>query len=211
VKILLLEDNKRLNNTITKRLSLIGYDIHSFTDGEEALKHIDDGYNCFILDINVPNIDGVELLKKIREYHTQIPVIIISSTVELDVIKDAYSFGCDEYLKKPFYIDELEIKIQKLCKIDDSLLQIAPDCLFDITHHTLRYDSEQTSLTKKESLLLQLLLTQRGTPVSFETIQSVVWEGNPSSIDSVRTLIKRLRKLLPDNTIQTVINFGYKI
>lgn len=211
MKILLLEDNQRLNNTITKKLRLNGYECESFTDGQKAYDAIDNGYNCFILDINVPNLDGVELLKRIREYHKQTPVIIISSTVELDVIKDAYSFGCDDYLKKPFYIDELLIKIQRLCKIDKNCFILSDQCTFDFITNTLIHENKQTTLTKKESLLLELLLSQKDKPVSFETIQSVVWEGNPSSIEAVRTLVKRVRKLLPDHTIETIVNFGYKI
>jgi len=123
MKLLLLEDNKKLNETITKRLKLKGYKVESFIDGAQAYEAIADGFSCFILDINVPNIDGIKILKKIREFYTEVPVIIISASVELDVIKQSYDFGCNDYLKKPFFIDELEIKVQKLCKIQDDLIQ----------------------------------------------------------------------------------------
>ena len=119
MKILLLEDNQKLNKTITKRLKLKDYNVVSFLDGAEAYEKITDGFSCFILDINVPNIDGIKILKKIREYYEIVPVIIISASVELDVIKQSYDFGCNDYLKKPFFIDELEIKIEKLCNIKD--------------------------------------------------------------------------------------------
>jgi DNA-binding response OmpR family regulator len=211
VKILLLEDNVRLNNTITKRLTLSGYQCDSFVDGKEAYSAIDNGYSCFILDINVPSLDGVELLKKIREFHKQTPVIIISSTVELDVIKDAYGFGCDDYLKKPFYIDELEFKIEKLCMVDGGCQMLCNDFTFDVRSNILSSSSEEYQLTKKEGALLNLLLSNKSIPVSFETIQGVVWEGNASSVDSVRTLVKRVRKYLPKDTIKTVVNVGYKI
>ena len=95
MKILLLEDNKRLNSTITKRLSAKGYEVFSFTDGLEAYEAIDDGYICFVLDINVPSMDGIEILKKIREYNSNTPIIIISSSIELEIIKDSYKYGCN--------------------------------------------------------------------------------------------------------------------
>ena len=77
MKILLLEDNKKLNETITKRLKLKNYNVISFTDGSDAYENITEGFSCFILDINVPNIDGINILKKIREYYKIVPVIII--------------------------------------------------------------------------------------------------------------------------------------
>lgn len=117
MKILLLEDNKKLNSTIIKRLEIKGYEIDGFTDGQDAYDAISDGYNCFILDINVPNVDGIEILKRIRKYYKEVPVIIISATVELDIIKESYDFGCNDYIKKPFFIDELEIKIKNCVKL----------------------------------------------------------------------------------------------
>lgn len=114
MKILLLEDNQRLNATIVKRLEAKGHKIDAFVDGKEAYNALDNGYMCFILDINVPSVDGIEILKRIRDFYQETPVIIISSSVELDVIRDAYNYGCNDFIKKPFFIDELEIKIEKI-------------------------------------------------------------------------------------------------
>lgn len=103
MNILLLEDNKKLNQTITKRLKLKGYKVDSYLDGNEAFNSITEGFSCFILDINVPNIDGIKILKKIREFYDEVPVIIISASTELEVIKESYAFGCNDYLKNLFY------------------------------------------------------------------------------------------------------------
>ena len=132
MKILLLEDNKKLNEAISKRLKLKGYNVLSFLDGEEAYEAITDGFSCFVLDINVPNIDGIKILKKIREFYSGLPVIIISASVELDVIKQAYEFGCNDFLKKPFFIDELEIKIERYCNIQNDKIFFDEDCYFDL-------------------------------------------------------------------------------
>ncbi len=138
MKILLLEDNKRLNETIKKRLEAKGYEVDSFLDGREAYEAIDNGYICFVLDINVPRLNGIDLLKKIRDFYTETPVIIISSTVELEMIKDAYSIGCNDYLKKPFYIDELEIKIDKLCNLNKEIVELGENCIFDFKKSLLK-------------------------------------------------------------------------
>ena len=209
MKILLLEDNKRLNETIVKRLESKSFEVHSFEDGQEAYNAVDNGYTCFVLDINVPSLDGTELLKKIREYNIDTPVIIISSTVELDVIKNAYGYGCNDYLKKPFFIDELEIKIEKLCHFDKDIIDISDNYKFNFKDSLLEIDGESEHLSRKERLLLNLLLAQRGKVVSSDTIQAIVWEGNFASIDSIRSLVRRVRKKIPMDCIDTSVDVGY--
>ncbi len=209
MKILLLEDNEKLNNTIKKRLEIKGYKVFSYIDGSQAYESITEGFSCFILDINVPNVDGIKILKKIREYYDEVPVIIISSTVELDIIKQSYDFGCNDYLKKPFFIDELEIKIEKLCQIKDELIQFDIGVSFDYKSSLLLINNEEFRLTKKERLLLNLFLTNKNQIVTYEAIENYVWEGSFASIDSIRSLVRRLRKVLQKEYIQTVVDTGY--
>ena len=209
MKILLLEDNKKLNETITKRLKLKNYTVISFTDGAEAYENITEGFSCFILDINVPNVDGIHLLKKIREYYKVVPVIIISASVELDIIKQSYDFGCNDYLKKPFFIDELEIKIEKLCNIQDDKIYFDENSYFDFKSATIIIDNQETRLTKKEKLLINLFLSKKNQVITYETIESYVWEGSFVSLESIRSLIRRVRKILIKDYIQTVVDTGY--
>ncbi len=209
MKILLLEDNKRLNETIKKRLEAKGYEVDSFLDGREAYEAIDNGYICFVLDINVPRLNGIDLLKKIRDFYTETPVIIISSTVELEMIKDAYSIGCNDYLKKPFYIDELEIKIDKLCNLSKEIIELGENCIFDFKKSLLKAGEKEEHLSKKEKLLLNLLINEKGSVVTFDKIQAMVWEGNFTTLDSIRSLVRRLRKKIPFECIETIVNVGY--
>ena len=209
MKILLLEDNQKLNDTITKRLKIKGYNLLSFTDGAEAFEAVSDGFSCFILDINVPNIDGIKILKKIREYYPTLPVIIISASVELDMIKQAYDLGCNDFLKKPFFIDELEIKIEKLCKIQNEKIFFDENCYFDFKSAVLKMDEKEVRLTKKEKLLMNLFLTKKNQVISYESIENYVWEGNFASLESIRSLIRRVRKIIEKDYIQTVVDTGY--
>lgn len=209
MKILLLEDNQRLNNTIVKRLEAQGHKIDAFIDGKDAYEALDNGYMCFILDINVPNIDGIEILKKIRDFYHETPIIIISSSVELDVIRDAYSYGCNDFIKKPFFIDELEIKIEKLCNIRNDIVDLGNDCKFDFRTSLLKIGEDEEHLSRKERLLLNVLITEKGKVVSFDKIQAMVWEGNFASLDSIRSLMRRLRKKIPFECIETVVDVGY--
>ena len=209
MKILLLEDNKKLNETITKRLKLKGYDVSSLIDGAEAYEKITDGFSCFILDINVPNIDGIKILKKIREYYDQLPVIIISASVELDVIKQSYDLGCNDFLKKPFFIDELEIKIERFCNIQNDKIKFDENSYFDFKSSLVVIDNIENRLTKKEKLLMNLFLTKKNQIISYEAIENYVWEGSFASLESIRSLIRRLRKVLTNEYNQAVVDTGY--
>ena len=210
MKILLLEDNKKLNTTIVKRLQLKGFKIDSFIDGKNAYDAITNNYDCFILDINVPNIDGIKILKKIREYYDKIPIIIISASVELDFIKQSYDFGCNDYIKKPFFIDELEIKIDQLCTIQNTQIQYDVNSYFDNEASTIEFDNKKVKLTKKERLLLNLLLSKPNQIITYEQIEYSVWESSSVSHESLRSLVRRLRKALVYEYIQTIIDSGYK-
>jgi DNA-binding response OmpR family regulator len=209
MKILLLEDNARLNATIVKRLEAKGYEVHAFIDGKKAYEALDNGYTCFILDINVPSVDGIEILKRIRDFYHETPVIIISSSVELEVIKDAYSYGCNDFIKKPFFIDELEIKIEKFCNIRRDIVMLKENCTFDFQSSLLKVGDYEEHLSRKEKLLLNVLISEKGKVVTFDKIQAMVWEGNFASLDSIRSLMRRLRKKLPFDGIETVVDVGY--
>jgi len=210
MKILLLEDNRRLNNTIVKRFKSKNFTIDSFLDGQEALNSIDRGYDCFVLDINVPSIDGLSVLKYVKDSYPNIPVLIISSSVELESIKGAYNLGCDDYIKKPFYIDELELKIEKLCNLEGETILLSENTEYNIHTRELFFKNESIKLTKKERLLLNLFIKNLNKVVSFEEIQSYVWH-DIASVDSIRSLVMKIRKKLPENQIETLIDVGYRL
>ena len=157
MKILLLEDNKRLSNLIIDALEEKNYKVDWFEDGKVALESIHNGYDCFILDINVPGIDGLSLLKELRVMDDKTPAIIISANVELETIKDAYVKGCDEYMKKPFYIYELETRIDKLCKKVSKDISLPNNYTYNLDLEKLFDEKkEELKLAKKEILLFNL-------------------------------------------------------
>jgi len=211
VKILVLEDNKRLSNVIVEALEQKNYHVDLFDDGKKALTAIDNGYDCFILDINVPGVDGLTLLKEIRIMDDKTPAIIISANVELETIQDAYSKGCDEYLKKPFYMYELETKLDKLCKVTNDIVSLLENFTYDVLKELLCDSADvEVKLAKKEILLINLFTKNIDKVVSFEQIEQYVWEGNLTTNENIRALIKRLRKKLPHDTIVSQGGMGYK-
>ncbi len=210
MKVLLLEDNKRLSSLIVEALEEKNYKIDCFEDGKKALEAIYNGYDCFILDINVPGIDGLTLLKEIRVMDDKTPAIIISANVELETIKDAYIKGCDEYLKKPFYIYELELKLDKFCKKTQNNITLLEGFIYDIAKEKLlNSNKEEVKLAKKEILLLNLFTKNLEKVLTFEQIEQYVWEGDLTTNENIRALIKRLRKKLPLNTLISQGGMGY--
>ena len=210
MKILLLEDNKRLSNLIIEALEEKNYKVDWFEDGKIALESIYNGYDCFILDINVPGLDGLTLLKELRDMNKTTPAIIISANVELETIKDAYIKGCDEYIKKPFYIYELELKLDKLCKRKDESLKLPNDFIYDIEKEKLFDEkNEEVKLAKKEILLFNLFAKNLEKVITFEQIEQYVWEGDLTTNENIRALVKRLRKKLPIDTIISQGGMGY--
>lgn len=212
MKILVLEDNKHLSNLIKEAFSQKNYHVDMFEDGKKALNAIDNGYDCFILDINVPGVDGLTLLKEIRSMDETTPAIIISANLDLETIRKAYNKGCDDYLKKPFYMYELETKLEKLCSIEEKIIDIVEDWSFDIEKEKL-FDSSsvEIKLAKKEILLMDLLAKNIGKVVSFEQIEQYVWEGDLTTTENIRALIKRIRKKLPKDAIMSQGGIGYTL
>lgn len=211
MKILVLEDNKRLSNLIKVALEDKGYSVDLYDDGHKAIESIDMGYDAFVLDINVPGIDGLSMLKEIRIMDNKTPAVIISANIELETIQDAYKKGCDEYLKKPFYMYELETKIERLCK-HDTVLHLKDGFEYDLALESLRDAAGNiVKLAKKEILMMNLFAKNINKTVTFTQIEQYVWEGDLTSNENIRALIKRLRKKLPSESICSQGGLGYNI
>lgn len=211
MKILILEDNERLCNLMKQALTKNRYKVDTVDNGEKALEMITNGYGCFILDINVPNLDGISVLEYIRSYYKDVPIIIISSNHELEKIQKSYEIGCNDYLKKPFFLYELIQKIQKLCKLKNTLIDFGEGFIFDYNKQFLMKGTEQIKLAKKEILFLELLVKDIHRVFSFDEIEDYVWEGEETNLINVRALVKRLRKKIPENSIKIVKGIGYSM
>lgn len=210
MKILLLEDNISLAEIIKEMFEEKGLSVDWFQDRLEALYAIINGYDCFILDINVPSLSGLNLLKEIRDRDKNTPAIIISSNIELETIQQAYLSGCNDFLKKPFYIYELECKVDLLCKKEKKVsfgngfyYNLEEEILFD-------KDANSVKLTQKEKRLLTLMCKTPNVTISLEVIEQYVWEGELVGISGIRSLIKRVRSKVCKDFIQTE-NYGYKL
>ncbi|PLY11815.1 MAG: two-component system response regulator [Sulfurimonas sp.] len=217
MKILYLEDDINLSQTVEEFLKDEGFDVVCVYDGEEALESIYTArFDLFLLDVSVPQIDGFELLKELREANILTPAIFITSLNSIKDLSSGYECGADDYVKKPFALKELFLRINALLKrvykTQERLIKVTDEIDFNIYSNELIKEGEKIALNQKELLLLKLLLRYKNECVNFENIYKNVWQYNEShSYMSLRTYIKNLRKHIGKEHILSIKNIGYKL
>lgn len=216
-KILLLEDDATLNETVTEFLEEEGYEVISVFDGEEAQEKLyESKYDLLLLDINVPGIDGLDLLKESREQGIVAPAIFITSMDSVDDLERGFESGCDDYIRKPFALKELKIRIETLLKRsfyhqDKERIIIATDIEYDPKNSELVVNGEAVSLGHKEATLMKLFVKNEGEVLAHERIFEHLWNYDEEPSDSaLRTYIKNLRKLIGKERIVSIKKQGYK-
>ncbi len=156
MNILLIEDDLTLNELITDYLKLNGNSVVSLEDGMNAIDTINKtNFDLYIIDINIPHINGLEIVKYIRQKDISTPIIMITASMELENFKTAYKNGCDDYIKKPFYLEELEIRIDKLLSKKsngNSLIKISDTITYDTEYEELSVRGEVKRLRKKREI-----------------------------------------------------------
>jgi DNA-binding response OmpR family regulator len=214
VKVLLIEDDIQLNTTISNFLQSISYKVVSVLDGEVAINTIDkEDFNLFIIDINIPTINGLEIVKYIRQKDLNTPIVIITASIELNNFKSAFEYGCSEYIKKPFFLEELEIRINNLlCKRIENIINISQNISYDVEYEELKIDNEVIKLRKKERRLLTILLQNLNHTVDNETLCSYIWENEIKQSYPLRQLVSELRKYFDtsENFIFSDVGIGYR-
>lgn len=164
-------------------------------------------YDLYIIDINLPESNGISLVKELRLKYPQVPIIMVSGYNDIETIMEAYEVGCDEYLKKPFDLRELEIKVSKL--MNDKLLNLSDNVQYDVAGRTLCIDGEEVHLSQKESNLMHTFMTNINRPLSHDYLESIIWGGVEDNGHALRNLILRLRKRIGTGIIDTVQGKGY--
>jgi len=214
--ILLLEDDIQLNDTVKQFLEIKGYKVLTAYDGIEAEeiayeKHID----LMLLDVKVPHVSGFDFLKSVRNRGEEIPAIFITSLNDVKDVEKGFALGCDDYIRKPFALKELLVRVESLLKrtfgTHDEKVDLGEGIAFDVKELILTKEKEKIPLKTKELKLLSLFLQHPNTLINYETINSTLWnyDEEPSS-GSLRTYIKTLRAAIGREKIETIKNVGYR-
>ncbi len=216
-KILLLEDDVTLNETISEFLQEQDFEVVSVYDGNEASEIIyEKGFDLFLLDGNVPHLNGFELLKQKRKEGVTTPAIYITSLNSMDALEDGYESGCDDYIRKPFALKELLFRMQSILKRNffhesNAKIAITKNIHYDTESNLLFVDGNEQSLSTKEALLLKLFLQHRDEVLTHEVIYNTLWEYEETPSESaLRTYIKNLRKILSKEMIVSIKKLGYR-
>lgn len=217
MKILYLEDDTDLADTIEEFLEDKGFEVVVVHDGEQALEvSFNKNFDLFIFDIQVPKLNGFELLKNLRAANINTPTIFTTSLNRIEDLSKGYSVGADDYLKKPFLLEELYLRIQALLKREyksiENIIQIDENIKFDTNLQQVKIDENTFDLNNKECQLLKLLAKNKNHCVSFEIIFETVWSFEDiHSEQSLRTYIKNLRKILGKEKIVSIKKQGYML
>lgn len=217
LKILLLEDDMLLSEIIEEFLISLGYEVTLALNGEIAQdKALSQKFDLFILDVNVPFLNGFEFLKSLRDLHDNTPAIFITSLNTPADMHKGFEVGGDDYIKKPFDLSELELRIENIKKhfkldFDNDTLVINKDIIFNPTTFSLIKNSKPITLPPKEAKILTYLMEHSNRIISLEELSVNIWDYDHIPSDStIRTYIKNIRKLIGQETIINLKGVGYR-
>lgn len=216
-KILLLEDDANLNDTITDFLEDEGYAVESTYDGYEAQDMLyESKFDLLLLDVNTPGIDGFSLLKEARENGVVAPSIFITSLDGIEDLEKGFESGCDDYIRKPFVLKELLIRIETLLRRGffheaSEMIVIDEGIEYNTKSNELVVQGEAQTLGNKESALFKLFMKHPNEVISHDRIYKELWDFDEDPSDTaLRTYIKNIRKIIGKDRIVSIKKQGYK-
>ena len=218
MRLLVVEDEKKLNDLITKKLEKEYYGVDSCFDGEEAVRYVEGTeYDAIILDIMLPKLDGFEVIKRIRAKKNKVPILLLTARDNIDDKVKGLDYGADDYLVKPFIFEELMARIRVLLRRNsgnaDNVITVA-NLKVDLDAKTVFRDGVLIKLSGREYSILEYLIRNKGKILPRERIEDHIWnyeyEGGTNVID---VYIRYLRKKIDDSytpkLIHTIRGLGY--
>ncbi len=220
MKILLIEDNQRIARLISKGLKAQAYVVDLAYDGETGFDlATTEKYSLIIVDLMIPKINGIDLVKKLRQEKSETPILILTAKGQTEDKVNGLDAGADDYLVKPFFFDELLARIRALTRRQKPIL---PDeikyknLVLNRKTFEIKKENKLIYLTKKEFLILEYLLKNKGQVVSKTELIENVWDYDADILfNTVEVFIKKIRRKIDNQNeqsiIKTVKGFGYKI
>lgn len=223
MRILVVEDEYKLADVIASRLKKENYEVDIFTDGEEGLESaLTNIYDLIILDVMLPNVNGFEILKRIRKEKVNSKVIMLTAKSQLEDKLSGLNQGANDYMTKPFHIDELVARVNVQLRNTNS--EIAEDCIEvgDLSLNTkttnllCKTTNESIDIVKKEFLLLEYFMRNPEQTLSREDIYEKVWgfesDAESNNLEAYLSFIRRKFKVIGSKAqIKAVRGLGYKL
>ncbi len=215
MKILLVEDDVMLGEAISKHIESTGHVVTWIKDGNQAHELIaKKNFDLLLLDINVPGMDGLTLLETVHSEKIRIPSIFISALVDIEDISRAYDIGCFDYLKKPFHLKELSLRIEKLLQsrqVPQAHKRLSKSYSFDSDTMTLLFNNEPHILPKRQLQIIELLAQNRSRIVNYDMFRDYVWNDDMIDNATIRAELNRIKNVLKEDMIINIRSIGYMI
>ncbi|MBU1657439.1 response regulator transcription factor [bacterium] len=214
IKILLVEDDLLFAETLTDLLEDEGYSVTHCPNGQKALDiTYENKFDVYLLDINLPLIDGITLLKELRGANDNTPSIFLTSHKDKDMLSRGFLSGGDDFITKPFDTNELLLRIHALLRrVKITKIKCIRLLCHDEIHKRILYDGNELDLSFKEYQLLLLLMQHVNNVLPREMIIDELWNSSESgSYGAVRVYINRIKQLLPVMKIENIRGIGYKL
>ena len=218
MRLLVVEDERALCRSIAEGLRLDGYEVDACEDGREALKLCEvEDYDLILLDLNLPGMDGMEVLRQLRQTDGETGVLILSARGQVRDKVEGLDAGASDYLTKPFHFEELEARVRSLTRrrfIQADVCLRCGEIAFDTKSRAATAGGHALALTRKEAGLLEYLLLHQGRVISQEEMIEHLWDGSVNSFSNsirvhVSSLRKKLRAALGYDPIQNKVGQGY--
>ena len=216
MKILLLEDDIALNDILRDFLSDNDFEVTSCENGEDALeKLIENRFDLAILDINTPSLSGLEVLIELRNrYKNNIPIIIITAYHDISNLKKAFENRADDYIRKPFDLEELKIRISKLNReflLKEDNFFLDDNTIFKPELSQIIKNDKIINIAQKEKDILRYFINHKSRVISNDELFQNIWNYNEAPSDAtIRVYIKTIREIIGKNRISTIRGVGYK-
>jgi DNA-binding response OmpR family regulator len=216
LKVLFVEDEDIIRDKIASSLRYIVTQVESASNGLIALEKLKTFTpDLIITDLEMPNMNGIELIQKVREQNKKICIIVITAYTSEKYLLELIDMHIEKYMIKPITLEKM-IEALEDCQysLKNPIIinkELPDDYKYDWNQKLLFHEDTMISLTKKEILFLELLFKNINTITSFEELQSVVWQDNIMTDNALRSLIRNLRKKLPKDFIVNLSGVGYKV
>ena len=216
--ILVVEDERALCETIVRSLRRLAYSVDFCYDGNEAIELLSiERYDLVLLDLNLPGIDGMTVLRTLRQTDRDTRVLILSARIEVSDKVGGLDAGANDYLAKPFHLDELEARIRSLALRQFTQNDVVLSCgqlTFDTRSRTATAAGHELTFTRKETGIFEYLMLHQGRPVSQEELLDHVWDNSVDNFSNsirvhISSLRKKLRAALGYDPIRNRIGEGY--
>jgi DNA-binding response OmpR family regulator len=217
MKVLIIEDEVKVANFVSRGLEEEGYEVDAANDGQRGLDLLKETvYDIVLLDLMIPEVDGLEVLKRMRSWGSNTPVLIITAKSSKEDVIKGLDTGSDDYLTKPFSFDELLARMRALLRrskqTDPRVLEYG-HVVLDPYNRKLSVDSKEVELTEKEFLIMEYMLKNPVRPLTRNEIAEYVWQNKGDSTNIVDVYVNFLRKKLDSVSagryIHTIRGIGY--